>query len=512
MKKFFKALYSNKLPAYVVLFLQLIILGSGFLWLTDYSKYFFGASTLLSALLVIFEINNSKDSPEFKMTWLALVGVVPVFGALLYIFLHTDFLSGGIASNHKNICRNLAQYIPVDEAAEKNIKENEPHLEGIMNYLKKAADASPYSDTEVKYYDLGEKMYADMKAEMENAKSFIFMEFFIVNFSSSMWIEIFDILCRKVREGVEVRFMYDGIGSLVTLPKNFSAILDNAGIKHTVFAPVQPLLSTYQNNRDHRKIIVIDGRTAFTGGINIADEYVNRIDRFGHWKDNGIRLCGNAVNKLAAMFLEMWQTSLGADNSDIKYMTQINRTGNNSSGYVIPYGDSPKDENKVGKRVYIDFINTARRYVYIMTPYLIPDSEVTEALRYAVDRGVDVRIIIPHHPDKVYAYWLAHTYFPELMKAGIKIYEYTPGFIHAKTVVSDDKKAVVGTINFDYRSFFLHYECAVYLYKTPSVFDIREDFEKTKDESQLITSEVYKKFNPFTKLMGRLIRIVAPLL
>ncbi|MCD8390938.1 MAG: phospholipase D-like domain-containing protein [Firmicutes bacterium] len=271
-------------------------------------------------------------------------------------------------------------------------------------------------------------------------------------------------------------------------------------------------MSTYQNHRDHRKIIAIDGRVAFTGGINIADEYVNRKMRFGHWKDNGIRVTGLAVNKLTAMFLEMWDTaSSGAtEYKDYVGISEYARGGKN--GCVIPYGDSPLDDEKVGKRVYIDMINTAKDYVYIMTPYLILDSEMTEAMRYAVNRGVDVKIIIPHHPDKVYAYWLAHTYFPELIKNGVELYEYTPGFIHAKTVVSDDKKAVVGTINFDYRSLFLHYECAVYMYKIDAVFDIKSDFIATMDKSQHITEAEYKRFNPLTKLMGRLIRIVAPLL
>lgn len=512
MNRLIRLLYSNKFVAWAILLFQLFVLASGYFWLKDYSVLFFGTSSGLSAVLLICEINR-HESPEFKMTWMMLIAIIPIFGALLYVYLRLGFISKGISTLHVEVRKEIEPYIKYDDEVKCDIDKKHPHISGLSYYLKHNASAPTYRNATAKYYALGEDMYAAIKKELEGAKKFIFMEFFIINSESSMWRELFDILSRKVREGVEVRLLYDGMGCLTTLPKNFSAMLDNAGIKHEVFAPVQPLLSTYQNNRDHRKIIVIDGRSAYTGGINIADEYINRIDRFGHWKDNGIRITGGAVMKFAALFLEMWNTV--CDKRDTEYEKYINmdkNTDEEGGGYVIPYGDCPLDEDKVGKRVYIDIINTAKEYVSIMTPYLVIDNEMLEALRFAVDRGVRVRIIIPHHPDKAYAYWLAHTYFPELIKAGVEMYEYTPGFIHAKTVISDGYKAVIGTINFDYRSFYLHYECAACIIDAPVISDIEDDFEKTLNACQRITMEEYNRFNPITKLFGGVIKILAPLL
>ena len=512
MNRLIKLLYSNKFVAWAMLLFQLFVLASGYFWLKDYSMLLFGTSSILSAILIIYEINR-HESPEFKMTWMMLIAIIPIFGALLYVYLRIGFISKRISIHHKEIKGTIKPYIEYESDVKRELDKKHPHISGLSHYLMHNASAPTYRNGTAKYYSLGENMYEAIKFELENAKEFIFMEFFIINSSSTMWKELFDILSRKVREGVEVRLLYDGMGSLTTLPKNFSLMLNNAGIKHEVFAPVQPLLSTYQNNRDHRKIIVIDSKVAFTGGINIADEYVNRINRFGHWKDNGIRITGSAVTKFTSLFLEMWNTvSDKGDGEFKKYIAMDDITGDGEEGYIIPYGDCPLDEDKVGKRVYIDIINTAKEYVYIMTPYLVIDNEMLEALRYAVDRGVRVRIIIPHHPDKVYAYWLAHTYFPELIDAGVEMYEYTPGFIHAKTMLADGYKGVVGTINFDYRSFYLHYECAVCIIDAKVLYDIEDDFQETLKKCQRITMEEYNKFNPFTKLFGKVIKILAPLL
>ena len=508
MRKAWKLIFSNKFITWAILLFQIAVLVAGYYGMKEYSVLILGATSVLGDILLIYEINR-REPPEFKMTWMLVIAIIPIFGALLYIYMRFSFISRGIAAHHKTVRRDIKKYIINDEAASEEISKTQ--IKGVAHYLENIADAPVYADTDVKYFKLGEIMYEEMKERMEAAEKFIFLEFFIINSSSSMWTEIFDILSRKVREGVEVRLMYDGMGSLTTTPRNFSTILDNAGIKHTVFAPLKPLLSTYQNNRDHRKIIVIDGEVAFTGGINIADEYVNRIKRFGHWKDNGIRITGDAVSRFTALFLEMWETAVPSDEEDyVKYIHAPQKQC--GKGYIIPYGDCPLDNINVGKRVYLDMINRAEKYVYIMTPYLVIDNEMLEALRFAVERGVDVRIIIPHHPDKVYAYWLAHTYFPELIEAGVKMYEYTPGFIHAKTLVADDDEAIVGTINFDFRSLYLHYECAALIYGMSIVGEIKRDFDETQKQCQAITMEEYKKFNILTKLMGRAIRALAPLL
>ena len=508
MHRVLRLIFSNKFITWAILLFQIAVLVAGYYGMKEYSVLILGATSVLGALLLIYEVNR-RESPEFKMTWMLVIAIIPIFGALLYVYMRFSFISRSISAHHTMVRQDIKKFVIRDEAAIREIADT--RAKGVAHYLENSAYAPAYANCEVKYFPLGEIMYEDMKEKMEAAKKFIFMEFFILNTSSSMWTEMFDILSRKVKEGVEVRLMYDGMGSLVTTPKNFGKMLDDAGIKHAIFAPVQPLLSTYQNNRDHRKIIVIDGEIAFTGGINIADEYVNRIDRFGHWKDNGIRIKGGAVSRMAALFLEMWETVIPENEEDYGKYIHMPKLSD-GRGYVIPYGDSPLDGIQVGKRVYLDMINRAEKYVHIMTPYLVIDNEMLEALRFAVERGVDVRIIIPHHPDKVYAYWLAHTYFPELIEAGVKMYEYSPGFIHAKTLVTDGNQAVVGTINFDFRSFYLHYECAVLLSGVPAIKEIAQDYIETEKLCQTITMEEYKKFNPMTKLMGRAIRALAPLL
>jgi cardiolipin synthase len=328
-----------------------------------------------------------------------------------------------------------------------------------------------------------------------------------------MWPEILDILKKKAREGVEIRVLYDGMGCMTTLPKNYPEQLRKFGIKCEIFAPIQPLLSTYQNNRDHRKIMVIDGRIAFNGGINLADEYINAQERFGHWKDTGVMLVGEAVAGFTGMFLGMWNLAEGSEDDDYnKYISESAMCSVEADGFVIPFADSPLDDIYVGKCAYIDNLNNAKSYVHIMTPYLVIDNGIFEAVKYAAHRGVDVKIILPHIPDKAYAFWLARTYYPELIRAGVKIYEYVPGFVHAKMSVADGNRAIVGTINHDYRSLYLHYECATYLYNVPAIMDIENDFDETLKKCTQITMKEYEHFNIFTKLIGKAIKIVAPLL
>lgn len=327
-----------------------------------------------------------------------------------------------------------------------------------------------------------------------------------------MWREIFEILRRKVKQGVEVRLMYDGMGCVATLPRGYNEVLERYGIKCRIFSPIVPLISTHQNNRDHRKIVVIDGTAAFCGGINIADEYINEKMRFGHWKDTGFMLKGDAVAGFSAMFLDMWNVNSDNIEDGGEYLG-ISEPGKiKANGFVIPFGDTPLDDVYVGKRAYIHNLDNASEYAYIMTPYLVIDDEMYESMKYAAQRGVDVKIILPHIPDKKYAFWLARTYYRELLNAGIEIYEYTPGFVHAKMSISDGRRAIVGTINHDYRSLYLHYECAAYMMDVPAVIDIERDFKDTLSMSQKITLQDVKKFNIFTKIIGYIMRLVAPLL
>ena len=330
-----------------------------------------------------------------------------------------------------------------------------------------------------------------------------------------MWNTVLEILTRKVREGVEVRFMYDGTCTLSLLPKNYNKRMEALGIKCKIFSPMMPFLTTHQNNRDHRKILVIDGHTAFTGGINLADEYINEKVRFGHWKDTAIMVKGKAVNNFTLMFLQMWNITETECENYGRYMYMGNdrlEPSMRNGGYIVPYGDSPFDNEEVGEKVYLDILNTAKDYVHIMTPYLILDEELLNAIIFAAQRGVDVKIVLPHIPDKKYAYWLARTHYMELIAEGVEIYEYTPGFVHAKVFTSDDEKGVVGTINLDFRSLYLHFECAAYIWRNPVIRDIEADFQVTLEKCERISPQNCREYNLFYKILGRALRLVAPLM
>jgi len=325
-----------------------------------------------------------------------------------------------------------------------------------------------------------------------------------------MWGRILKILEEKVRQGVEVHIMYDGTCALFRLPYHYPEKLKKLGIKCKMFSPIRPFVSTHYNNRDHRKILVIDGHTAFTGGVNLADEYINRRRLYGHWKDVSVMLQGEAVRSFTLMFLQMWD--LTERTEDFSTYLRCDRIPETAPGYVLPYGDSPMDHERVGEMVYLDIINRARKYVHIMTPYLILDSEMVTALTFAAKRGVDVAIILPHIPDKKYAFALAKTHYRELIEGGVRILEYTPGFVHAKTFVSDDTKAVVGSINLDYRSLYLHFECAAYLCDMPAVMDVEKDFRQTEAQCMAIRLEDLRKEKFYIRAIGWLLKVFAPMM
>ena len=360
------------------------------------------------------------------------------------------------------------------------------------------------------YFPLGEDKWARMLPELEKAEKFIFLEYFIID-EGLMWGRVLEILARKAKEGVEVRLLYDGTNEFSTLPHDYPERLKKLGIQCRMFAPLTPFLSTHYNYRDHRKILVIDGHTAFNGGINLADEYINRKNKYGHWKDTAVMLKGEAVRSFTLMFLQLWHLQDKEAEYD-RYLAAPTCAPEHASGFVIPSGDCPVDEDKLGERVYLDILNHARHYVHIMTPYLILDSEMENALIYAAERGVDVRIIMPGIPDKEMAYALAKTYYPALMAAGVRIYEYTPGFVHAKVFTCDDETAVVGTINLDYRSLYHHFECATYLYKTDCIAEIEADFQQTLARCERVTIEKLKKEPLKRKILGPALKVIAPLL
>ena len=508
-KGLFRLIFGRTMIALLFLVIQILVLFVVVTKMSEYYEAFYAISILLSVISILWILNDSTNT-SFKLAWIIPVLALPVFGTLMYIYVKLELGTKLVNKKLIGLIGETKKYMPQNDKVIEKLDEIDSSEKNFAEYMDKYACFPSYTNTSVKYFPFGEDKFASMIEELEKAEKFIFMEYFIVE-EGYMWDTILEILKRKAKEGVEVRFMYDGTCTIMLLPVNYPKKLASFGIKCKVFSPIKPILSTVQNNRDHRKILVIDGKTAFTGGVNLADEYINHIERFGRWKDTAVMLKGDAVKSFTLMFLQNWNITEKEHDNFSDYILNEQPLCE-KSGYVIPYSDSPLDNEPVGENVYIDMLYRAEKYVHIMTPYLIIDDEMQTALTYAAKRGVETVIIMPHIPDKMYAYLLARTYYPTLIKSGVRIYEYTPGFVHAKSFVSDDKRAVVGTINLDYRSLFLHFECAAYFYGLPAVFDVERDFNDTLSHCCEITLEDCRKLNPIKKLLGNILRIIAPLM
>ena len=380
-----------------------------------------------------------------------------------------------------------------------------------IRYLQNYAGYPVYSQTRTTYLCPGERFHEELLMQLEKAEHYIFLEFFIIQ-DGVFWNSIYEILKRKASQGVKVRIIYDDLGCFFILPTDFVKQMEDSGIECAIFNPFRPLLTVKQNNRDHRKIVVIDGKIAFTGGINIADEYINTFEKHGHWKDSGILVEGKAAWSFTLMFLEMWELCKKSD-EDIAswYPWQFTPCTQPSDGLVLPYADSPMDTENVGEHVYLQILNEASDYVYINTPYLIVDDSMVSALCLAAKRGVDVRIVTPHRWDKWLVHMTTRSYYRELIRAGVQVYEYTDGFIHAKSFVSDDIIATVGTANLDFRSLYLHFECGAWLYGGQAVAQVKEDFVNTLEICQRIEEKDCAKYLS-SKLLQEILRLFAPLM
>lgn len=513
-RKLLRIVFGRTIFVVVFLLIQLGILFAGMRWLSEYLIYFYWVYILFGALVVIYILNEDAN-PSFKMAWIVPVLVFPVFGCLFYIFIQLQVTTKLIAKRQKMLAKETEEWLEQKKDTAALLAEADAGEVNLAKYMKQHGGFPVYQNTAVSYFTLGEDKFEALKRELRAAKHFIFLEYFIVE-PGIVWDSILEILEEKAKEGVEVRMMYDGMCSLVLLPYHYPKKLQAKGIRCKMFSPIKPALSTHQNNRDHRKIVVIDGHTAFTGGINLADEYMNLKVRFGHWKDTAVMIKGEAVKSFTMMFLQMWNTTERQPENYERYLCKdmprrmdgMMRTG----GFVMPYGDSPLDNEHVGESVYLDILYRAEKYVHIMTPYLILDHEMEVSLCYAAKRGVETVILMPHIPDKLYAYLLARSYYQELIRAGVQIYEYTPGFVHAKMFASDDKRAVVGTINLDYRSLYLHFECAAYFYQNPVVLDVERDFQETLKKCQKVTLQECRRFPVWKRFAGRALRLFAPLM
>lgn len=508
--KVFGVIYSRTAVVFVLLVLQIGVMAFTLTYLEGYTNYLYGIFVILSMAAVIYIINE-KGTPEFKLTWLLFVLLVPVVGVGFYIFVKTEIGTRYMGKRLEILRMETEPYMKQNENIVEAMRSSRLANTNLSHFLYQQLGFPTYGNTTAQYFPLGEDKFPVLVEELANAQKFIFMEYFIVE-EGLMWDTILNVLAAKVKEGVEVRFMYDGMCSVAMLPYEYPEKLKKMGIQCKQFAPIKPVLSTHQNNRDHRKICVIDGKTAFTGGVNLADEYINEKMRFGHWKDTAIMLKGDAVQTFTMMFLQMWNVDERRPDIYKKYLTVKHRGFRREYGYMIPYGDSPYDDENVGEEVYFHILNHAKKYVHIMTPYLILDNEMMATLTRAAKSGIEVQIIMPHIPDKPYAFYLAKTYYSELIESGVQIFEYTPGFIHAKVFTSDDDTATVGTINLDYRSLYLHFECGVFIYHNPVVYAIEKDFQETLDKCHKVTLTEVRNRSLLTKVYGQILRLVAPLM
>lgn len=510
-KGFLSVVFSRTALVMLLILLQLGMIFMFTTMLKEYAVYVYGVQTVIQAGVIIY-IFNQKGNPEASRTWILLILIMPVFGCLFFIYVQLELGTKYVGERLRVLKMASWSYMEQNPEIVEELRISKPANANLAYYMQNQLHFPTYRNTKATYFPLGQDKFKMMLEKLEGAKKYIFLEYFIVS-EGYMWNSILDILKRKAAEGVEVRFMYDGMCSISNLPYNYPKQIQKYGIQCKMFSPIRPILTTTQNNRDHRKICVIDGEYGFTGGINLADEYINKKERFGFWKDTAIMLEGEAVQSLTMMFLQMWNVTEYKREEDFsKYLTPCKPEMRRELGYMIPYGDSPFDHEDVGKEVYFHILNHAKKYVHIMTPYLILDNEMVDTLARAAKSGIDVKIIMPHIPDKWYAFAVAKTYYKELIQSGVKIYEFIPGFVHAKIFVSDNDTATVGTINLDYRSLYLHFECGVFIYNNPVVRDVETDFQNTLKKCHRISMADLKKINPFMLFCGRVLRLIAPLM
>ncbi len=509
-KGILRVVFSRTALIAVLILLQLAMFDGLLTFLKEYAVYVYGLTTAVQAGTIVF-IMNERTSPEFSRTWMLLVMVMPVFGCFFYLYAKLELGTRFIGKRLESLKIETDPYLKQERGVLESLRASKPANANLAHYLNQQIHFPTYRNTKAVYFRSGEEKFPALLEQLERAEKFIFLEYFIVS-PGYMWDSILEILKRKAKQGVEVRFMYDGMCSISLLPYDYPRMIRTYGIQCKMFSPIRPVLSTVQNNRDHRKICVIDGKVGFTGGINLGDEYINREERFGYWKDTAVMLEGKAVQSLTMLFLQMWNVTERNPENYGRYLAAYDPAIRRELGFVTPYGDSPFDHEDVGGEVYCHILNHAKKYVHIMTPYLILDRKMLDSLTLAAKSRIDVKIIMPSIPDKWYAFALAKTYYIELIQAGVKIYEFTPGFVHAKVFVSDDDTATVGTINLDYRSLYLHFECGVFLYNNPVVRDVEKDFQDTLKRCFRISVADVKNLGLKMRLAGKVLRLIAPLM
>lgn len=495
----------------ILLVIQALVLITTILKLGEHYVYMYLLFSILSLIAVLFIINK-RDNPSYKLAWIIPIMVFPIFGGMMYILFGGNKTKKLFKNRIEEIYNISSNLLVQDKQILDELNLIDKNIANQSKYICDYGKFPVYKNTTTEYLSPGETKFEVLKQELEKAQHFIFLEYFIIQ-EGIMWNSILEILQRKVKQGVEVRVMYDDVGCLFTLPYGYDKKLESMGIKCIVFNKFRATLSALQNNRDHRKIVIIDGYVGFTGGINLADEYINAFKKYGHWKDSSIIIKGDAVWNLTIMFLQMWNIMRPTDTNYKFYRPHIYHKQNfKSDGFVQPYCDSPLDDETLGENVYLNMINKAKNYIYINTPYLIVDNEMVVALSNAAKSGVDVKIVTPHIADKWYVHMLTRSYYPQLIDSGIKIYEYTPGFIHSKTFVCDDELAIIGTINLDFRSLYLHFECGTWIYKSKAVMQLKADYLQTLKLCTSITQQYCKGFKWYIKFIQGILKLFAPLM
>ncbi|MGL5972512.1 MAG: cardiolipin synthase [Oscillospiraceae bacterium] len=487
----------------IIVFLSLIFALS--------NKFIYSYILLLSISIIstIFVVNKRTKS-EFKISWIILIMVLPIFGGVFYLVFGTTLFNKKLRIDmiytFNNACKNLTY----NEEYLEDLKKQDMSVYKQSIYLQNFSLAPLYKNTYNKYLSSGEEKFEVMLEEIKKAKKFIFLEYFIID-EGYLWSNVLEALKEKVNEGLDVRLLYDDAGCVSTLPNKYNEYLKQIGIKCKVFNPLRASMSIVKNYRNHRKILIVDGDVAITGGINLADEYINKVERFGHWKDAAILLKGEGVYSFTIMFLHFWNFD-DVEDSDFADFKPTIKLGDNIKGFVQPYCDSPMDLETTSQCVYLNIINNAKEYIYIYTPYFIVDSELLTALCLAAKSGIKVKIVTPFIPDKPIVNMITKSYYRELIEASVEVLEYKIGFVHSKCILCDDNIGIIGTINFDYRSLYHHFECGVFLYDTDCLEDLKKDFIETFKKTLKITLEDTYNKSFYYRLLRGVLKVFAPLM
>ncbi len=512
MKRLLKILTGRFFAFIVLTLLQIALLIAVTANLLDRGSLYLTISYIISGLTVFYVLSR-EENPAYKMIWVIILLAAPVFSVPFYIIF-------GNKRDSRKVARQMAlynQYVNTEGAQDcslgsaqvrEKLEEYSPEYGRQSDYITNLTRSCLFDKTSVTYYPSGESSFEAIMEDMRKANRFILIETFIIDFGY-LWEAVLSLLKEKVEERVEVYLLYDDVGTIQNFPPSYHKVLAKTGIKVAVFNRLRGHLNPRLNYRDHRKLVIIDGDVGYTGGINIADEYINRKIRFGHWKDTSVRLEGNAVVSMTTMFFQQWGFTT-KEYIDIEKFTP--RKSVESDGFIQPFGDSPLDNYNIAENAYIQMINHATKYLWLTTPYLILDTQMITALTMASESGVDVRIITPSVPDKWYVHAVSRSHYGQLIRSGVRIYEYTPGFIHAKMFVSDDRAAIVGTTNMDYRSFYLHFECGVAFFDSSVVHEVRNDIMKVMDVSREITEQAVDQTPLPTRFLRNVLKLFSPIM